>query len=139
MNLLEQLKREEGEVLYAYQDSLGWLTIGVGICIDKRRGCGLRQEESDFVINNRLQLMQTELAQDYPWFQRLNEPRRAALVQMRHQLGRDGLNAFQKMLGAIRDERWAEAEREAIDSDWAKQTPERARRMARQLETGEWQ
>lgn len=139
MNILEQLKREEGEVLHVYKDSLGFYTIGVGICVDLAKNCGLLQEESDFITANRVHIAQVGLAHDYPWFQALNEPRQAALVQMRHQLGRDGLHAFQKMLGALRDQRWDEAEFQALDSLWAKQTPARAHRMARQLATGEWQ
>ena len=32
--LKARLRLEEGEVLHAYQDSLGWWTIGVGHLID---------------------------------------------------------------------------------------------------------
>ena len=41
MNLRELLIRDEGCVPHAYADSLGYWTIGVGHCIDKRVGCGL--------------------------------------------------------------------------------------------------
>jgi GH24 family phage-related lysozyme (muramidase) len=34
MNIYKQLKRDEGEVLHAYKDSLGYWTIGIGILID---------------------------------------------------------------------------------------------------------
>lgn len=34
----KQLIRDEGNVPYAYSDSLGYLTIGVGFLIDKRKG-----------------------------------------------------------------------------------------------------
>ena len=37
---VEQLRRNEGEVLHAYQDHLGFWTIGVGRLIDKRKGGG---------------------------------------------------------------------------------------------------
>ena len=36
MDTYEQLKRDEGEILHAYQDHLGFWTIGIGILIDKR-------------------------------------------------------------------------------------------------------
>lgn len=138
MNVLEQLKREEDEILHVYKDSLGYWTIGAGICVDLARNCGLLQEESAFITANRIHIAQVGLAHDYPWFPTLNEPRQAALVLMYHQLGRDGLFAFKKMHSAIRDERWAEAEFQALDSLWAKQTPARAHRMAHQIATGEW-
>lgn len=40
--LTAQLRRDEGEKLYAYQDTLGYWTIGIGRLIDRRRGGGSR-------------------------------------------------------------------------------------------------
>jgi lysozyme len=37
-HLIAHLRREEGEVLHVYKDHLGYLTIGVGRLIDKRKG-----------------------------------------------------------------------------------------------------
>lgn len=140
MNAIQQLRRDENEVLTVYQDSKGFWTIGIGILVDKRRGGGLLPEESQWIIENRVKLAVAEMTADYPWFAQLNEPRQAALINMRHQLGRDGLAAFKKMLAALRDQRWPVAESEALDSKWAREdSPSRARRVARQLATGEWQ
>jgi len=36
--LEQQLRRDEGEVLHEYKDSLGYSTIGIGRLIDKRKG-----------------------------------------------------------------------------------------------------
>jgi lysozyme len=46
MNVIEQLTREEGKRRSAYQDHLGYWTIGVGRLIDARKGGGLSDEES---------------------------------------------------------------------------------------------
>lgn len=140
MDAKTQIQRDEGRKATVYQDHLGYWTIGDGILVDERRGGGLLPEEMDFITENRLRIYRTELVRDYPWFIRLNEPRQAALLNMRFQLGRTGLANFKKMLGALRDERWAEAEFQALDSKWAKEdTPARAKRVARQLATGEWE
>jgi lysozyme len=45
-NIAEQLRRDEGEVLHAYQDKYGYWTIGVGRLIDARKGGGISVEES---------------------------------------------------------------------------------------------
>lgn len=138
--LLAQLRRDEGEVLSAYKDHLGFWTIGIGILIDKRKGGGLRPEESEWLTGNRIDLLDAELRANYSWFSGLNEARQAALLNMRYQLGQDGLANFKRMLAAVRDERWYEAETEALDSKWAREdTPTRAKRVARQIATGEWQ
>ena len=46
------LKKEEGVVKHAYQDHLGYWTIGVGRLIDKRKGGGLSDEEIDYLLGN---------------------------------------------------------------------------------------
>lgn len=139
MNLVQQLRRDEGEVLHAYQDSLGFLTIGVGVLIDPRKGGGITAEESALLLDNRLKAKDAELRARLPWFAQLDEIRQAALLNMAYQLGVDGLMGFVKMLAALRDQRWHDAEGQALNSLWARQTPARARRIARQFATGEWQ
>jgi lysozyme len=142
------LRHDEGDVPFAYDDGdgspvrapVGYLTIGIGILVDERRGGGLTPYESAWLLNNRIEGYDSELATDYPWFLKLNEPRRAALLNMRHQLGRTGLAGFQRMLGCLRDERFAEAEQHALDSKWAREdSPDRAKRVARQLASGSWE
>lgn len=139
MDIISQLRRDEGEKLSVYQDHLGFWTIGIGVLVDSRKGGGITPEESAYLLTNRVALRDRRLRAALPWYERLDEPRRAALLNMAYQLGSDGLLEFQKMLGALRDQRWHEAEAHALDSEWAKQTPERARRVARQLATGAWQ
>lgn len=141
MNAIQQLSRDEGRKHCVYRDHLGFWTVGVGFLVDDRKpGAGLRDEEIDFILANRVALIESDLSRRYPWFVLLNEARRGALVNMAFQLGVTGLAGFRNMLTAIGEKRWADAERHALDSKWAQQdTPERARRVARQIRTGEWQ
>ncbi len=140
MNLIDQLRRDEGEVLHAYQDSLGFWTIGVGVLIDQRKGGGITADESAMLLSNRVEAMRQQLRSKLPWLDGLDSIRQAALLNMAYQLGVNGVMGFPRMLEALRDERWATAEAEGLDSAWAKsQTPPRARRVMRQIATGEWQ
>lgn len=139
MNLLQQLRREEGSVPHAYQDHLGFWTIGVGRLIDERKGGGLSPEEVDFLLANDVERFTREVRAALPWFGQLDEPRQAVLIGMAFQMGTAGLLGFKQTLAAIRDQRYMVAASLMLQSAWAKQTPERARRMARQIETGEWQ
>jgi lysozyme len=61
------------------------------------------------------------------------------LIGMAFQMGVPGLLTFKKTLGAVQDQRFAHASGLMLQSLWARQTPGRAARMARQMETGEWQ
>ena len=76
----------------------------------------------------------------FPWFNSLDEVRRAVLIAMAFQLGMPRLLGFVLFLGAMRDQRWNAAAGEIRDSLWHKQTFLRAERCARAIETGasEW-
>ena len=139
MNLIEQLNRDEGRSRSAYQDHLGFWTIGAGILIDARKGGGLDDEEINWLLARRIEKARAALAKRLPWFDKLDRVRQDGLVNMAYQLGVDGVMGFPRMLGALRDQRWHEAETQALDSLWAKQTPARARRIAHQFATGEMQ
>ena len=140
MNLEDQLRRDEGEILHVYKDDKGYWTIGVGILVDERRGGGITRDESTYLLGNRIASKTAELERRLPWVTRLDPVRKAALLNMCFQMGVDGVLGFPKMLACLRDERWAEAETHALDSDWAREdSPARAKRVARQLSSGEWQ
>lgn len=139
MDIEQQLRREEGEKLYAYQDHLGYWTIGVGILIDKRKGGGLRQEESDFILRNRIKLKRAEVYKALPWVEKLNEPRQAVLIEMAFQMGLEGLLGFKNTLAMIKAGDYEGGGKGMLNSLWAKQTPARAKRMSEQMITGEWQ
>lgn len=138
MDIEQQLRREEGEKLYAYQDHLGYWTIGVGILIDKRKGGGLRQEESDFILRNRIKLKRAEVYKALPWVEKLNEPRQAVLIGMAFQMGLDGLLGFKNTLAMIKAGDYEGGGKGMLNSLWAKQTPARAKRMSEQMITGDW-
>jgi lysozyme len=134
-----QLKRDEGEVLHAYQDHLGFWTIGIGILIDKRKGGGLRPEESEFIFRNRLKLLDAELSKRIPWIARLDPARKGVLINMAFQMGVAGLLGFKNTLSMVESGRYRDAAKGMLESKWATQTPARANRLSRQMETGIWQ
>jgi lysozyme len=139
MNLKEQLKRDEGVVRYAYEDTLGYLTIGVGRLIDDRRGGGLSPSEIDYLLNNDIAEKTAQVLEALPWAKDLTEPRLAVLINMAFQMGIRGLLGFPGMLGAVRTGDYKAAAEHMLDSKWEQQTSTRAHRLADQMESGEWQ
>ena len=138
MNLKEQLKRDEGVVRYAYEDTLGYLTIGVGRLIDDRRGGGLSPSEIDYLLNNDIAEKTAQVLEALPWAKDLTEPRLAVLINMAFQMGLRGLLGFPGMLGAVRTGDYKAAAEHMLDSKWEQQTSTRAHRLADQMESGEW-
>lgn len=137
--VMAKLREEEGEVLHAYQDHLGFWTIGVGRLIDKRKNGGISKEESTVLLQNDVTRVWNKLCDEIPWIMELNEPRQGALVLMAFQLGIEGLLKFKTSLSHIRMGNWQRAHDNMLLSLWAQQTPARAGRVAKQILTGEWQ
>lgn len=135
--IIKQLRQEEGEKLSAYKDHLGYLTIGIGVLIDARKGGAITQEESAYLLKNRLDKIITRLS-DFPFWPYLNDARQAVLIQMAYQMGIDGLLKFKGTLKAVSDGNYLAASQRMLDSLWATQTPARAKRLAEQMKTGEW-
>lgn len=71
------------------------------------------------------------------WAQ-LSEPRRAVLTDMAFNMGNGGLANFSHMLAAVRNNDWAVARNELLNSSYAHQTKTRAQTNAQTLLTGEW-
>lgn len=139
MNLTEQLRRDEGIEPSAYQDHLGYWTIGVGRLIDARKGGGLRPDEIDYLLANDIQDRQAALTSALPFFTELDEARQGVLLNMAFQLGTDGLLAFKTTLELVRLGNFDAAAENMLLSKWATQTPERAARLAKQMASGVWQ
>jgi lysozyme len=138
--LTRQLTADEGVVPHAYQDHLGFWTIGVGRLVDKRKpGSGLRPVEMEFMLQNDIEDRIKALTARLPWFTKLSEARQGVLVNMSFQLGVEGLLKFKSTLGRVEAGDYEGAAAQMLKSLWAKQTPARAKRMAAQMQTGVWQ
>ena len=138
-NISAQLRRDEGIKATAYQDHLGYWTIGVGRLIDSRKpGAGLRPDEIDYLLRNDISDRVASLTKALPWFDRLDETRRGVLINMAFQLGTAGLLGFKSTLALVAAGKYSEAAEQMLKSKWATQTPARAKRLAEQMKTGEW-
>lgn len=131
--LLDTLKSDEGWRPYVYDDSEGFATIGYGFLIDARKGVGLPRPVAEFwlryAVNERLE----ELQRLWPAFKDQPEDVQQAIGNMAYQLGPAGVMKFKRMLAALNAGDRLTAAEEALDSEWAKQTPNRAQRVARLL------
>lgn len=149
-NIVDQLRRDEGEVLHVYDDATGrpivkgshvqgHPTIGIGRMIDHSRGGGITREESSYLLQNDINKTTDELSRRLPWFKDLNPARQGALQNMAHHMGVTGLLRFTTTLGLMAKGLFPEAAAQAMKSDWGRRFPTRAGRVTKQIETGEWQ
>ncbi len=140
VGLKQQLVRDEGIVEYAYQDSLGYWTIGVGHLIDRRKGGRLPRHIIEMLLEYDITSHTADLYDAFPWVIELDEVRKATLVNMTFQLGIRGLSEFRRAMGYMERGEYTAASLAFADSRVAKeQTPERWRRHCEQIKTGVWQ
>lgn len=137
-DLLEQLlDEEEGEKPYVYPDSKGFWTIARGVCVDRRvAGAGLPQ--AAIAAANEVKTEEArQRAMSLPGFDRCNDVRQAVLISMCFQLGT--LAAWHDFKSALAMDDYKAAAAAGRDSDWWRtETPKRAEREMKMLETGVW-
>lgn len=136
--LKQEIRREEGKVMHkgkhvAYQDHLGYWTIGYGHLIDRRKGGGISEHIAELLLESDINHIVGELDYRLEWFSSLSDVRQRAIINMAFQLGVSGLLKFKKMLAALEAGDFETASKEALDSKWAQQTPARAGRIARMI------
>ena len=125
MNLLENIKQNEGFNGMPYDDSLGKPTIGFGTLLP------LSKSESEMILKSRLNQKTDELVKSEPFVNELPSEVRDVLFEMSYQLGVGGLLKFRKMFIALKDGDYKEAYKQALDSRWAEQTPNRAKKLSK--------
>lgn len=130
----EQIREDEGELLKAYQDTVGVWTIGVGHTgPEVVRGLVISKEKSDDWFEEDLQEAIRDAKAFYPKFNELSHVRRAILVNMAFNLGRNKLMDFVGTKAAIEAGNYILAAIHMMNSKWAKQVKSRATRLAKQM------
>ena len=137
----ELIEAAEGYREKAYYCTEGYPTIGIGAKLGPK-GAPLEHYTLSVGRQAAKALLEQEINEilkaicNTKWFSNCNAERRAVIVSMAYQMGTAGLLKFKKMIAAIESRNWVEAERQALDSRWARQTERRAKHHARVLRTG---
>lgn len=134
------LRRHEGVKNTAYKDSKGIWTIGIGH--------NLNEPISDLAVSrifqDDLDSVVAEIQRNFSWFDRLDEVRQAAIIDMVFNMGMPTFSTFRKTIRFIEQDNWYEASREILRgsrggrSQYAIDVGPRADRISQMLETGEW-
>ena len=131
--IVASLRREEGFRSHAYKDHLGYVTVGIGRCIEEGVGSGLSLEEAEYLLMNDVRRCIGELGKALPWASSLDNQRKEVLVELAFQMGLPNLMKFKRMLAALKDGEFEKAAAELLDSKYAGQTPARSERYAKRI------
>ena len=124
--LIEELKRDEGVELKAYQDTVGIWTIGIGRNL---QDVGVSMEEAEFLLASDIDVAVSELQRTFDWFEDLSDARQRVCINMCFNLGLTRLLGFKKFLAAMEAGDWKTAGVEMLDSKWARQVGVRSTRL----------
>lgn len=130
LKLIDELIRDERFVSHGYTDNQGYLTIGYGRLIDRKRGGGLTEPEARQLLLNDITNAIKDLNRNVPWWHKMSDNAQRGLVNMCFNLGWPRLSGFKKMLAAMEEGDMQTAGDEALDSLWARQVKGRATRIA---------
>lgn len=123
MSLIEDIKQEEGFSGMVYRCTEGFDTIGYGTKMP------ITKEEAELILNHRLNQTKAQLT-SYLYDLDIKQEAWDILFNMAYQLGVKGVLNFKNMIKALKDNDYKEASIQMLDSLWAKQTPNRAKRLS---------
>ena len=127
--LVEEVKREEGFVAKVYLDTKGKQTIGYGTLLED----GITEAEAELLLRHRLgpDGRRTRALLASAMCTRIYRPNaQRAVLNMAYNMGVPSLLGFKRMWAALREGDYEGAAAEALDSDYARELPARAGRVA---------
>ena len=131
--MIHQLTLHEGLRLAPYKCTSGKLTIGIGRNLDDR---GITEAEAAYLLGNDIDDFQDRLTREIPWMVELDAVRQRVLLDMAFNLGVPGLLKFKRTLAAIKGKEYDRAAAMMLDSRWATQVGQRAKRLSHMMATG---
>ena len=136
--LMESVKKHEGYRNKVYLDTLGKRTVGVGhLCVED-----FWEDDKEYEEKFLMEILQKDLQEAIKGARELMEERdcleiddkaEELLIEMVFQLGKTGVSKFKNMWKALAEKNYIGASYEMLDSRWSKQTPNRAKAMAKTM------
>lgn len=148
--VVRRLKINEGLRLQIYICPTGYPSIGIGrnlltnpLTVEEERVCGdykkgITANMAEYLCRNDVIRVTQALKASLPLFHKLDNERQFVLVDMAFNLGISGLLKFKNMLYALSIGDYRGASKELLNSKYAKQVGNRAKKNAHTLETGKW-
>lgn len=129
--LYELLEKDEGYRQFPYKDTRGNTTVGIGRNLESR---GISRDEALYLLQNDVKAVVSELLHVYLWVNNLSDVRKIVLINMAFNMGVPELLQFRSMWNALEARNYELAAKEMLNSEWAKQVPNRAERLAHFME-----
>jgi lysozyme len=137
----QELTLDEGSSLTAYKDNLGNWTIGIGHYLGTDKAFGSlnwTQDQVNETFEDDFAVAEDEARTVFPSFDGLDGARKGALVNMAFQLGESSLRNFTTFLHYLDLGKYEEAALDLMNTRYARQVQDRAKRIAYRIRTGDY-
>ncbi len=121
---------DEGELLKMYKDTREKWTVGIGHNMSDKP---ISKLVSRTMFMEDLADAIEDVNHCCSIYNELSRPRQLVMINLAFNLGRERLSQFVRFLGAIHRGDWDEAADEILDSDAARQLPQRYTRLAQMM------
>jgi lysozyme len=129
----KQLTKDEGYRRFPYKDTVGCLTIGYGRNLES---VGISGQEAVHILENDVGWATEDAASIFHGFENLSPARQAVLINMTFNMGSRRISTFKKMREAVKNGYHEAVCKEMLDSKWALQVGNRARRLEKAYRDG---
>ena len=130
MSLLDRIKHHEGFRSKVYKCTEGYDTIGYGFAI---KDLVLGEDICDIILERKIAELKLRIKQKLPFYDDMPEKAQDVIVEMCYQMGINGFSKFKKTIDHLMRKDYKAASVEMLDSRWAKQTPNRAKKLSNQM------
>ena len=126
-HLLKAVKLSEGFRDRVYKDTLGIDTIGYGFAI---KDLVLDEDIAEMILRRKLDSLIDRVNKKFKFVKDLPTAGQDVMYEMCYQMGLSGVSKFKKTLLYLENNEFRMASKEMLDSRWARQTPNRAKRLS---------
>ena len=131
--LKERIKEHEGYCEQTYRDTLGYETGGYGHKIIPGEDIPTDRSGWEALFESDFQRA-VDGAENILSGYDIDEAAREVIIEMVYQMGEGGVSKFKNALAHLKEQRYQECSIELLNSRWAIQTPNRAKRLAQIME-----
>ena len=127
MSLLDNIKESEGFRNRVYKCTAGFDTIGYGFAI---KDLTMDEDIATMILERKVAELKLRVHNKFPFITDLPESVQDVVIEMCYQMGVSGFSKFKQTIQFLRLKEFKSASSEMLLSRWAKQTPNRAKKLS---------
>lgn len=131
--LEQELSVDEGRRKMPYKDQFGNITIGVGRNLSAN---GVSDATIDLMLKEDIQTAMIGARKVFKNLDSFSQNRQTVIISMVFNMGLSRFEQFHNFIACATSQNWPGASAELVNSLWAKQVPNRAKKYEQMLEQG---